>query len=139
MGSQRIMILSSNWSKAKQSFSFLWPAFVIGKCSIKMNGFFVLKKKKQKRKIRFFAYYLCIPFFACGKLFRNSNIQFEVPYIAVVSSKSLGFPGKIEDSETTLKVTGFKVDTRNEILSFFQFLFCLQNFRKKILMRSYCL
>ena len=30
----------------------------------------------------------------------------------------------------TLKITGFKVDTSNEILSFFQFLFCLQNSKK---------
>ena len=33
----------------------------------------------------------------------------------------------------TLKITGFKVDTRNKILSFFQFLFCLQNSKKKFL------
>ena len=44
-----------------------------------------------------------------------------------------------ELSNITLKITGFKVDTRNEILWFFQFLFCLQNSKKKILMPSYCL
>ena len=38
-----------------------------------MNGSFGLKRKKKKRKTRFFAYYLCIPFFAWGELFRNSN------------------------------------------------------------------
>ena len=31
---------------------------------MKMNGSFVLKRKKKKRKIRFVAYYLSIPFFA---------------------------------------------------------------------------
>ena len=31
---------------------------------------------------------------------------------------------------STLKISGSKVDTRNEILGFFQFLFCLQNSKK---------
>ena len=40
---------------------------------------------------------------------------------------------------TTLKISVLEVDTRNEILSFFYFLFCLQNSKKKILISSYCL
>ena len=36
----------------------------------------------------------------------------------------------VERLRSTLKITVFKVDTRNEILLFLYFLFCLQNSKK---------
>ena len=57
----------------------------------------------------------------------------ELGYLKINTThlSSRGIP-RFSLSQTTSKITVFKVDTRNEILSIFYFLFCLQNSKKKL-------
>ena len=50
-------------------FPFFFLSLVMGKCSIKMNVFLVLKIKKNEIKNEFFAYYLSTPFLAWASFF----------------------------------------------------------------------
>ena len=72
-------------------------------------------------------------------ILRQGIFQFEggALWCQKISKKRLIFKTNFLNP-LTLKLPDFKIKTRNEILSFFYFLFCLQNSKLFFLISSYC-